>query len=326
MTNRMRWLWLGLLLFAACALPLPFSSYFAGILVFIGIYSIAATGMGLLIGYAGQLSIGHNAFFGIGAYASAILARRYGISPWLGILSGMIATGLLAYAVSKPILRFRGHMLVIVTVTIGTIFYALAGQMTSITKGGEGFSVPRISIGEFVFQKDIHFYYLVLAILFLCMIVTRNIARSRIGAEFQTIDVNRGGSELAAESLGINTGRMKTQVFVLSAIYTSVAGSLYVHYLAHINSDLFTIWTAFLFVIMVGIGGARSLWGPILGAGFYVGLKELISAVMPSQYSASVAGYEIVIFSLFFVIAMLLFRNGLAGLPALVLKARSRNN
>jgi branched-chain amino acid transport system permease protein len=324
MTNR-RWLWLGLLVLAACALPLPFSSYFAGILVFIGIYSIAATGMGLLIGYAGQLSIGHNAFFGIGAYASAILARRYGVSPWLGILCGMVLTGVLAYGVSKPILRFRGHMLVIVSVTIGTIFYALAGQMTSLTKGAEGFSVPRISVGGFAFVKDIHFYYLVLAILFLCLIVTRNVMRSRIGAEFQTIDVNRGGSELAAESLGINTGRMKTQVFVLSAVYASIAGSLYVHYLAHINSDLFSIWTAFLFVIMIGIGGARSLWGPILGAAFYMGLKELISAVMPSQYSASVAGYELVLFSLLFVLAMLLFRDGLAGLPALVLRGRTKN-
>jgi branched-chain amino acid transport system permease protein len=326
MTNYGKWLWPVLLVLAVCALPLPFSSYVTGILVFVGIYSIAAMGMGLLIGYAGQLSIGHNAFFGIGAYASAILARRYGVSPWLGILSGMALTGIIAYIVSKPILRFRGHMLVIVSVTTGTIFYALVGQMTTITRGAEGFAVPRISIGGFVFSKDIHFYYLVAAIVLLCLLFTRNIMKSRIGAEFQTIDVNKGGSELAAESLGINTGKMKTQVFVLSAIYTSVAGSLYVHYLAHINSDLFSIWTAFLFVIMIGVGGSRSLWGGILGAGFYMGLKELISALMPSQYSASVAGYEVVVFSLLFILTMLLFRDGLAGLPALVLKGRARNN
>ncbi len=314
-----KWTLFGLSGLILCLLPLWLSSYFISILIFIGIYAIAALGLGLLIGYAGQLSLGHNAFFGLGAYTSAILSFRYGLSPWLGILAGMVLTGVIAYLIGKPVLRFRGHMLAIVTIAIGLIFWGLFGEMDFITGGYEGFSrVPRPSIGTFTFTKDIHFYYLVLVIVAVLSRIAFNIANSKIGNEFRTIDISGGGSEIAAQSLGVNIGKIKTQVFVLSAIYASIGGGLYAHYLTHIDPTPFNLWTAFLLVIMVVIGGMRSLWGPIIGAVFYVGLKELISYTMPVTQSVALAGFEVIIFSLLFIAALLIFPDGLVRLPSVL--------
>jgi branched-chain amino acid transport system permease protein len=318
-TRYQKWISFGLGGLILCLLPLWLSSYFISILIFIGIYAIAALGLGLLIGYAGQLSLGHNAFFGLGAYTSAILSFRYGLSPWLGILSGMVLTGTVAYLIGKPVLRFRGHMLAIVTIAIGLIFWGLFGEMDFITGGYEGFSrVPRPSIGTFTFTKDIHFYYLVLVILAILFKIALNIAKSKIGNEFRTIDLSGGGSEIAAQTLGVNIGKIKTQVFVLSTVYASIGGSLYVHYLTHIDPTPFNLWTAFLLVIMVVIGGMRSLWGPIIGAVFYVGLKELISYAMPVTQSVALAGFEVILFSLLFIVALLIFPDGLVRLPAIL--------
>jgi len=299
--------------------PLWLSSYLISILIFIGLYAIVALGLELLIGYAGQVSLGHNAFYGLGAYTSAILSFRYGISPWLGILSGMVLTGAVAYLIGKPVLRFRGHILVIVTMAIGLIFWGLFGEMDFITGGYEGFSrIPRLSIGSFTFTKDIHYYYLILVIFAILFKLTSNIAKSKIGSEFRTLDAGGGGSEIAAEALGVNIGKIKTQVFVLSAIYASIGGSLYVHYITHIDPTPFSIWTSFILVVMVVVGGVRSLWGALLGAAFYVGLKELISYAMLATQSAALAGFEIVIFSLVFVVVLLLLPNGLVQLRAML--------
>ena len=319
--------WIPLVLFGLilCVLPVWLSPYLISILIFIGIYAIASLGLGVLIGYAGQLSLGHNAFYGLGAYTSAILSFRYGISPWLGILSGMVLTGTVAYLIGKPVLKFRGHMLAIVTIAMGLIFWGLFGEMDFITGGYEGFSrVPRLSIGRFTFTKDIHFYYLVLIILAIVFKITSNIAKSKVGSEFRTIDLSGGGSEIAAEALGINIGKIKNQAFVLSAVYTSISGSLYVHYITHIDPSPFSLWVAFLLVIMVVIGGVRSHWGPIIGAVFYVGLKELISYLIPVSQSVALAGLEIIIFSLLFILVLLLFPNGLVQLPTVLSQYRIR--
>jgi branched-chain amino acid transport system permease protein len=330
-TGYRKWISFFLIGLILCLLPLLLSQYLVSILIFIGIYAIVALGLGLLIGYAGQLSLGHNAFYGIGGYTSAILSFRYGISPWFGILSGMILTGVVAYAIGKPVLRFRGHILVIVTTAIGLIFWGLFGEMDFITGGYDGFSrIPTLSIGRlFAFTKDIHYYYLVLVVLCIAFIIARNIAKSKIGREFRTIDIGGGGSEVAAEMLGVNIGKIKVQVFVLSAVYASIGGSLYVHYLTHIDPTPFNLWMGFLSVIIVVIGGARSLWGPLVGATFYFGLKELISYVisllMPKTQSVIVAGGEVIIFSFLFVIVLMLLPDGLVGLPRALFGRWMRN-
>lgn len=314
-----KWILWGIIGLIVCFGPLLLSQYFISVIVFVAIYAIVAMGLGLLIGYAGQVSLGHNAFYGLGAYTSGILSFRYGISPWLGILAGMILSASVAYLTGKPIFRFRGHMLVIVTCAMGLIFWGLFGEMDFITGGYEGFSrIPHLAIGSFVFVQDIHYYYLVLAIFAFLFFVMSNITRSKIGIEFRTIDLDSGGSEVAAESLGINIGKMKTRAFIVSAVYASIGGSLYAHYVTHLDPGPFSLWNAFIFVIMVVIGGARSIWGPLIGPAFYIGLKELISHVIPTAHSAALAGYEVVIFSLIFMTVLLFFPQGLGQIPRLL--------
>lgn len=302
-----------------CVLPPLLKGYVVSIFIFVGIYSIVAIGLGLLLGWAGQISMGHGAFMGIGAYTSGVLSFRYGISPWLGIICGMVITGSIAYAIGKAILHFRGHVLGVVTCALGLIFYSLFGEMDFITGGYDGFSrIPRLSIGGFVFVKDIHFFYLLLVIFSILFVVASNIAKSKIGNEFRTIDLHRGGSEVAAETLGINIGKIKTQAFVLSAVYASIGGSLYAHYVTHLDPTPFSLWTGFMMIIIVVIGGARSLWGPVLGAAFYFGLKELISVVIPTTQSAALAGIEVILFSLFFILALLFSPDGLVQIPTVL--------
>jgi branched-chain amino acid transport system permease protein len=235
----------------------------------------------------------------------------------------MILTGIIAYLTGKPILRFRGHVLVIVTVAMGSIFSGLFGEMDFLTGGYEGFSrIPHLSIAGFTLTRDIHYYYLILIILVFLFIVALNITRSKIGIQFRTIDIGRGGSEVAAESLGVNIGKIKTQVFVLSAIYSGIAGSLYAHYVTHLDPGPFSLWSGFLIVIIVVIGGARNIWGPIWGAIFYVGLKELISTIVPTAHSAVLAGFEIVLFSLFFITVLLVLPDGLVQIMTIIRRHR----
>jgi len=314
-----KWISLGIAGVVLCVVPLLLGQYLLSILIFIGLYAIVALGLGLLIGYAGQVSLGHNAFYGLGAYTSGILSFRYGISPWIGIICGMALTGGIAYLIGKPILRFRGHMLVIVTCAVGLIFWGLFGEMDFITEGYEGFSrIPPFSIGDFEFTQDIHYYYLVLVILAILLVVTSNIARSKTGNEFRTIDLYKGGSEVAAQTLGINIGKIKTQVFVLSAVYASIGGSLYAHYVTHLDPGPFNLWSALIFVILVVIGGTRKVWGPVVGAAFYIGLKEIISYAVPIGQSTAIAGYEVIIFSIIFMMALLFFPDGLVQLPSIL--------
>jgi branched-chain amino acid transport system permease protein len=150
-----------------------------------------------------------------------------------------------------------------------------------------------------------------LTVLFLA---ARKIARSKIGSELRTIDIESGGSEMAAETLGVNIGKIKTQVLVISAAYAGIGGSLYVHYITHIDPGPYSLWISFMLVVMVVIGGSKSLWGPILGATFYIGLKELISYLVPSGASVIIVGCETIVFSLVFITIVLLFPDGLVGL------------
>ena len=152
MANYRKWIVLGIVGLILCLGPLLLSQYLISVIIFIGIHGIVAMGLGLLIGHAGQVSLGHNAFYGLGAYTSGILSFRYGVSPWIGILCGIVMAGSIAYLTGKPIFRFRGHMLVIVTTAIGLIFWGLFGEMDFITGGYEGFSrIPPLSVGGFIF-------------------------------------------------------------------------------------------------------------------------------------------------------------------------------
>ncbi|HLC27446.1 MAG TPA: branched-chain amino acid ABC transporter permease, partial [bacterium] len=219
---------------AAVAVGLAFlpvllpSNYYLGIMIFIGLNALAAMGLCLLMGYAGQISLGHAAFFGLGAYTSGILSASYGLSPWLSMAIAVPATAGLAFALGVPILRLQGYYLAVATLGMGIIVYLVFMNWTSLTGGPSGLSsIPYLTLGPFTFNRDLKVYYLVWAMVFLALAGGRNIVNSRVGRALRSIH----SSEIAAQAMGINTSRYKVKVFALSAGYAALAGGLYAHYL-----------------------------------------------------------------------------------------------
>ena len=271
----------GLVLVAA----MPFivsNNYYLGVLAFVAINTILAVGLNLLMGYAGQVSLGHAAFFGLGAYSSAILTTQYHLSPWLAILIGIAITCTVAVLVGIPCLRLTGHYLAMATLGFGWIVYLVLVHWTKLTGGTSGIeSIPSLAIGSLVFSSDMSRFYLTGVSAILLLAVSANIINSRVGRALRAVHT----SEMAAASLGVDIARYKVQVFVLSAAYASFAGSLYAHTVNFISPSTFGFGFSVELVVMVVIGGMASVWGAPLGAAAITllvewlrGLGESISA------------------------------------------------
>lgn len=210
-----------LIIFSLALAIFPFiASYVEGIqhyidiMVFVGIFSLITIGLSLLMGYAGQISLGHAAFFGIGAYTSAVLTGKFGINPWVAFLIGVLLTAAIAYLVGVPSLKLRGHYLAMATLGFGIIIFIVFNEWDTMTAGPSGFSdIPGISIAGYPLDSDIKYYGFVWIIVVLILLFSINVIHSRVGRAFRSIH----GSEDAANAMGVNTSSYKTQIFVISA-------------------------------------------------------------------------------------------------------------
>jgi len=299
---------------AAVAVGLAFlpvllpSNYYLGIMIFIGLNALAAMGLCLLMGYAGQISLGHAAFFGIGAYISGILSASYGLSPWLSMAIAVPATAGLAFVLGVPILRLQGYYLAVATLGMGIIVYLVFMNWTSLTGGPSGLSsIPYLTLGPFTFNRDLKVYYLVWAMVFLALAGGRNIVNSRVGRALRSIH----SSEIAAQAMGINTSRYKVKVFALSAGYAALAGGLYAHYLTFISPAPFGYQFSIELLVMVVVGGIGNLSGAILGAAVITLLSEILRDLMPRLFSYGAGEYEIVFFGILLIVFMIFLPGGL---------------
>jgi len=300
-------------------LPMWAGHYIISTCIFIGIYGMAALGLSVLMGYAGQVNLGPNTFMLIGAYTSAVLAVDFGISPWAGIVCGAILTAIIAYLIGKAILGLHGFILAVATACFAVVIFRLACEL-EITRGVYGLtSIPHYSIGSFVLNKEIHYYYLVLVVLILLAIITSNLIKSRIGRGFIALNLFHGGSEVASECVGINVGKLKVQAFVLSAVYGSIGGSIYAHYTTCLTPQPFDLWWGLVLTMMCTIGGMRSVIGPIIGSAVYIALKEIIR----STQSTTLGGFETLIFGLLFTLFLIFMPRGIVELPSLILQRSS---
>ena len=303
------WLpYLGLALVVG-ALPLIMPNpYHISVLILIGIYGIIAIGLSLLMGYAGQVSLGHAAFYGLGAYASAIGTTRLGLDPWLCILLGMALTALVAYVIGNPTLRLRGHYLAMATLGIGIIVQIVFKEGGELTGGFSGIAgIPRLSIGPLVFNTDLKFCYLVWPLTIAGLIVASNVVNSRVGRALRAIH----DSEVAARSCGVNVAALKLSIFVFSAVFASLAGSLYAHNLTFISPDPFGFHFSVMLVVMVIIGGSRSLWGAMSGVAIVTILGQILLKL--SDKVPAIGGLDSVFFGLILIIAVTFMPGGLAG-------------
>lgn len=306
--------WAGLLLAVAVLAALPLlvtSTYYLGIMIFIGINTIVATGLCLLMGYAGQVSLGHAAFYGMGAYLSAVLTTSYEVSPWQALVVGTVVTGGVAYAIGIPILRLKGHYLAMATLGLGIIVQMIFVNWVNMTGGPSGLTaIPYLKLGPVTFDRDFKYFYLVWTLALAIIFLSLNIVNSRVGRALCSIH----GSETAAGAMGVDTSRYKVQVFTISAVYASIGGSLYAHYLTFVNPSPFGFMFSIELVVMVVIGGLASVWGAFLGSGLVTLLTELLRAWIPKFLGHAAGEYEIIFFGIILVAVIIFLPGGLAGI------------
>jgi branched-chain amino acid transport system permease protein len=292
----------GLLSLAAVIAVIPLfveSTYFLLILNMVGLNTIVVLGLNLLIGYAGQISLGHGAFYGLGAYFSGGLTATYGVSPWISMVLAMVCTGLVAWVIGIPTLKLKGHYLVMATLGFNIIVSILLVEWDSITGGPNGLpGIPYLAIGDFVFDSDRRLYYLIWAFTFGAIILSMNLVYSRVGRALRAIH----GSETAANTFGIDVRKYKVKIFILSAVFASVAGSLYAHYITFISPKSFDFLYSIQVVVMVIVGGMGSIWGSIFGS---------IALTLLSEALAVVGKYNIIAFGLVLVLVLLFVPEGL---------------
>ena len=228
-----------------------------------GLHVILAVGLNLLIGYAGQISLGHAAFFGLGAYASAILTTRFAWPGLLAMAAGLLMTGLIAWLLARPILRLRGHYLAMATLGFGIIIHVILVQATRWTGGPDGLAgIPPLNLLGWSVDGDTQWYGVIMAAMLLAIWLALNIVDSRIGRALRAVR----SSEFAARMMGVDTARAKTQVFVISALFAAFAGSLFAHQQAFASPDSFNLTVSVELVTMVVLGGMASTFGAACGA------------------------------------------------------------
>lgn len=294
---------LGLLTLGLALLPLFVRNpYYIGVLVFVGIYSLLTIGLSLLMGYAGQISLGHAGFFAIGAYTSGLLTTRAGFPPLLAFPIAMLLTACVAFLIGVPSLRLRGHYLAMATLGFGEIVHIALNASVELTGGPSGFGeIPRIALSGLVVESAFSRYCVVWSLVIAALMLSLNIVHSRVGRALRSIH----GSEVAASAMGVHTAKYKVQVFVLSAVYASVAGGLYAHFITFISPSTFDLTFSILLVTMVVIGGMSNVWGALMGTVLLGLLPEVLRGFKD---------YDILIYGAILLLMMMFMPEGLFGL------------
>lgn len=296
-----------LLLVPAVFTRVPF--FTMGTAVLMGIMAIATLGLTVLMGYASQISIGQAAFFGIGAFSSAVLTTKAGLAPVLALVVGLAVSAGLAWVVGLAIFRVRGHYLALATIAFGLVLGFMARQL-DITGGASGiFGVPRLAIGPVYLRSDLAMYYLVATLLFLALVVTRNLTRSMYGRSLLAI----GDSEIAAASSGLDTARHKRAAFVLAAVLASLAGSLQAHWITFVDYHTLDLILSIQILIMATIGGLGTVWGAPVGAFIVITLSQAAKETLPRFFPNIGGQYEIVVYGVALVLVLLFLPRGVAG-------------
>lgn len=283
-------------------LPFVVGAHFTGVLILAAIYTVIVAGLNLFMGYTGQISFGHNAFAAIGAYASAILATRLGWPPLVTIPLAALLAAASAALVGYPTLRLRGHYLAMATLALGLMTMEIAIQWKTITQGSFGISaIPGLGLGPWMLTSDRDFYYAYWVVAVIAIWVSHRIHHSRVGFALRAI----AGNEDAALSLGVDVIHFKLLAFVISAVFASVGGSLFAHYITYISPEVFGLYMVVLLFTMLFVGGIGTTLGPLFGA--------VVISVLPELLRGFSEGREIIYGSL--LLAILMFApRGIYGL------------
>jgi len=299
---------------AALALLLPVvvhSAFAVDICIRVLLFSFIGVAWNLMGGYAKQLSLGHAAFFGLGAYTSTILLIRFDVSPWLGMVAGGVVAMLASLPIGALCFRLRGPYFAIATIATAQVLMLLFLKFRDFAWGAEGTTIPNLGNAPLMMQFDAKaaYYYVALALLVLGLAVTHRIERSYIG--FYLVAV--GEDEDAAEAIGVDVLWIKRLIYMISAFLTALAGTFYVQYIYFIDPN-----TAFSFNVSVEaalvsiVGGIGTLWGPVVGTA----LLEATSALLQSWLGGGHGGVQLTVYSLILIAVILWRPSGLLGVAA----------
>jgi len=284
---------------AVALLTLPLwlaSAYHLHVVIMAGIFTILALSLNLLLGYTGQLSLGHAAFFGIGAYTSALLALRLDWPFWLGLPAAATVAGLAGWAIGRLALRVRGAYFVLVTISFAGVISLVSVNWMELTNGPLGLpGVPAPALAGVSFRTKSAYYYLVLAAAAGCYLVCRRLVGSRLGRAFLALREN----EPLAESVGVDPTRTLVLAAVVSAAMAGVAGGLYAHYTRFVSPEVFLFSYTVTMVIMVVAGGKGTLAGPVVGAVLFTVLPEVLREAMAWQWQMLAYGVLLVLLVFF---------------------------
>ena len=275
--------------------------YFILVLSLMGIYTIAVTGLNIVYGYSGQISFGHAAFYGIGAYGVAILSALHGWPVWASVLIGIVVAGLVAAIVGWLSVKLVHHFLALVTIGVGEIVRLTLLNADTITQGFRGISsIPRPILLGVSFADPVMFTYLILALAGLSLWVSNNLTSSWWGRAFHAVRTN----PKAAESFGTPLVKTRTLAFVIGSVYAALAGGLYASLITYISPDSFTFTQSTLFFTMVLIGGSGTLWGPVLG---------VIILTYINQYGQQFQIYQGIFYGFMIVVIVIFLPRGVIG-------------
>ena len=293
------------------ALPLFLSNaYEYDVAIRIAMNAIIVIGLNLLIGYTGQISLGHAGFYGIGAYATGVLTTQFSWSPMLALLAGAVAVGILSFVVARPIFKLRGHYLAMATLGLGIIISIVITNETKYTGGPDGIAVPPFAMFGLEIAGERTWYWLVAVLLVVVTWLALNLIDSPAGRALQAIH----GSEVAAQVVGVNTTKVKVRIFVFSAIFASVMGSLSAHYIGFVTPGLAGFFHSIELVTMVVVGGMASVFGSIVGAGILTMLPQVLSTF---------EGWETVVFGAILMATMIFLPKGIV--PTLAARFRKES-
>jgi branched-chain amino acid transport system permease protein len=303
--------WYALLGVVLLSLPLVAPPYLVSQATFVGIFCVAGLGLAVLTGYCGQLSLGHAAFMGIGAYGCAVL-QGLGVPLVLALPAGAVIAAAAGLIVGLPALRLSGMYLAIATLAFAFIVEEVISRWDGVTRGASGLNVPRGAIFGWPIDSGARLYLVVLIVAVSAMLLVRNLLRSPLGQAFMAVRE----SQIAAQSLGIHPARVKLIAFSLSAALTGLGGALYAQAIRFISPDQFGIGLSVELLVVIFVGGIGTLHGVVFGAVFLIVLPQAISLAkdfLPAALAGQ-TGLQSALYALVLLLFILFEPQGLAGL------------
>lgn len=314
-----KWVWALVVVLAVIIAPLVLSPYLTGIVILTAITSVPIASLTMLFGYAGQVSLGQAAFYGVGAYIYAILCASHGVNPWVGMASAVLVSAAFAYVVGRGLLRLRGYYLAMVTAALGVIAERCFSNLTGLTGGYSGITgIPPLTLPGVDLMSTNSLYYVLIALCAFALFVVRLLATGEYGRILRAMRE----SETVASAHGVSIPHAKAQIFAVSAGLAAFGGCLYAQYVQFVSPDNFTAALSIMFFLGAVIGGLTSIGGAVFGAAYVVVLPELVSSY--SQWEVVITGVLTLVILLFAPKGLVELVKTLVGGRALSLRSRWR--